>query len=288
MFTKRYPPGIAVMLFIILCSSSAQAQTVKTTITLGQPPSGTSGWTFFVNAPGVIYHITVAVVLSHDIPQDIDLLLTVGDRGVLWMSDVEESVEPWFQRRVVFDDCAHRTLDKATLPTGAYRPTNIGQGDTFPVSYTLLNTLSGFNGRFASPAAWQLYLWDDTDNGISGILHSAEITVFTEPVSGSTGNAVSCPQPDYDGDGRTDVSIYRPETGEWFVKKSGENGALMHRSWGAPDSGDLAGTGRLRRRWHYGLRGVPGGGRRMVDSAVVRRQRHSPGLGSAVAPRVDG
>jgi hypothetical protein len=25
---------------------------------------------------------------------------------------------------------------------------------------------------------------------------------------------------DYDGDGRTDVAVYRPSTGQWFVKPS--------------------------------------------------------------------
>jgi hypothetical protein len=63
--------------------------------------------------------------------------------------------------------------------------------------------------------------------------------VYTEP-AGLARNAVSCGTPDHDGDGRADISIYRPDTGEWFIQKSGENGALLYRAWGDAGSGDLA------------------------------------------------
>jgi hypothetical protein len=37
---------------------------------------------------------------------------------------------------------------------------------------------------------------------------------------------------DYDGDGRTDVAVYRGTTGEWFIAFA--TGSSVHYAWGAP------------------------------------------------------
>jgi hypothetical protein len=55
---------------------------------------------------------------------------------------------------------------------------------------------------------------------------------------------------DYDGDGRMDIAVHRPSTGEWFVLKSSTNfGSWGVYQWGNPGDipvrGDYDGDGRM-------------------------------------------
>jgi endonuclease/exonuclease/phosphatase family metal-dependent hydrolase len=59
---------------------------------------------------------------------------------------------------------------------------------------------------------------------------TATVTVTTVPAAKA--------RADFDGDKKSDLSVYRPNTGEWFVSRSGGAG-ILQAVWGAPSLGDL-------------------------------------------------
>jgi hypothetical protein len=70
---------------------------------------------------------------------------------------------------------------------------------------------------------------------------SPSVAMVTAEVTGpvSWGVPGDSPVPgDYDGDGRTDLAIYRPSSGIWFIIHS-SNGAARATRWGLPTLGDM-------------------------------------------------
>ena len=160
-----------------------------------------------------------------------------------------------------FDDCAPRFLwtyslsaTTPALPSGRYRPGShpiatpadiANPTSTFPMA-----NLAGLNGPVASIGAngeWDLFVRDASGNGVGGSIAGGwRLTFYTQPTT-PISNTISlqsmpCSKPDYDGDGRSDIAVYRPTTGEWFILQSA-TGTGMLVSWGAPSStglGDVA------------------------------------------------
>jgi hypothetical protein len=63
---------------------------------------------------------------------------------------------------------------------------------------------------------------------------------------------------DYDGDGKTDVALFRPQTGTWHITYS--SGGFVQIQWGSvgdkPAPGDYDGDGRADLAVFRGLEGI--------------------------------
>jgi hypothetical protein len=123
---------------------------------------------------------------------------------------------------------------------------------TLTVTYTVTTprrALNDFDGDGSSDIA----TWGP-GTGMWRLLNSSSNYALASQLSISWGQGAlgDVPVPgDYDGDGKTDLALWRPGTGDWSILKSSTNDtASMHANWGGsawgdiPVSGDYDGDGR--------------------------------------------
>jgi subtilisin-like proprotein convertase family protein len=123
---------------------------------------------------GTTSHVRVEIEgFAHSWPRDVDVLLVgPGGQNVLLMSDTGGSFPGLTGIDILFDDAAS-PLPSTAFGSGAYRPTNLNDGegdDAFPApapggSYgTLLSVFDGVD----SNGTWSLYVYDDTSTNDGG------------------------------------------------------------------------------------------------------------------------
>jgi subtilisin-like proprotein convertase family protein len=192
---------------------------------------------------GFTYHVSVTINATHTFPSDLQFfLVNPTGIGVLLMANSGGSTDI-SDTNFTIDDCAPRSGFSSAIISGSrFRPTNRANPTPLPPPAPqgpYRDTLSDLN--FVNPnGTWSLYVVDTTTGDV-GQINSWTLTFFTTQVAAPLvggGNPISCTAPDYDGDGRTDVAVYRESTGQWFISQSGSNGATAVVNWGAPNLAD--------------------------------------------------
>ncbi len=178
-------------------------------------------------ASGTVTKVRVTLTnVNHTFPDDFDVLL-VGPNGqrTILMSDVGGGNPGVTNRTYIFDQSAATEFPNNNPPSGIYKPiNNVGPAqiepggiDVFPApgpgsaNYGAAN-LDVFNGTNPN-GIWRLYVVDDEAGDVGGMsTFTLEVTTTTSRLNNLTA--------DYDGDGRTDISIFRPSNGHWWRQSS--------------------------------------------------------------------
>lgn len=183
---------------------------------------------------GVVTKVEVSLVLSHESPEDLDLLLVgPGGENAIIMSDVGDGTAVDDVELVLADDADTELPIGAELVSGRFEPTNNGGGDTFPDPAPAPSgdsNLAVFVGTDPN-GEWSLYVVDDaTDN--TGTIRSWGVTVWTDgpdlynPVTPARVFDTRAEQPQ----GTVDVPKVKVEAGETLAVK-------VTGTAGVPDEG---------------------------------------------------
>jgi Fungalysin metallopeptidase (M36)/FG-GAP-like repeat len=143
----------------------------------------------------------------------------------------------------------------AALIAGSFKPTSDTTADIFPAPAPVapyIQPAPGGVGTLASTfgtsgaamnGTWSLYVVDDA-GGDTGTIAGWSLTVESNDFACSV--APSSPRSDFDGDGKTDVSVFRPSEGNWYLNRSTAGFSIVN--WGLASDvlapGDYDGDGK--------------------------------------------
>lgn len=193
---------------------------------------------------GTITDVNVTLTnLNHANPDDLDIML-VGPSGkrILLLSDAGGTTDV-VNANVTFDDAGAAVVpDAGPLVTATVKPTNFGTGDTLPdlmPPYPNSSTAgtatlaSVFNGTQPN-GTWTLYVVDDATTSAGDIMGGWSVDI----TAGGTGGSKRFTSGDFDGDGLTDVAVFRPGSpGNWFYRVSPSYANKVYPAFG--DAGDV-------------------------------------------------
>lgn len=202
---------------------------------------------------------------NHTFPGDVDVLLVsptgrkfivMSDAGTTFASGTALGAGVTWE----FSDTGAATLPTSwsTAPVGPFKPTNHSTGDTWASpapaapylspgpagTETFASAFGGATGGDPN-GTWSLYVTDDVSGDAGSFSGGWSLTLITQtPTCSSTpAGPDRTVRGDFDADGKTDLAIWRPTTGDWWVYQSTLGAAGVN--WGAngdkPLSADYSG-----------------------------------------------
>lgn len=184
--------------------------TVEVVEGAGQTFNNSSRITFFDNTAASPYPSTINVAgvtgevrqvsvtldnITHDNPDDIDILLVHDGRDVVLFSDAGGSAD-LSPTRITIEDGSPGLPDSSQIEFGTFDPTNFEGDETFPGTAPAPgddgfgSNLSVFNGLDPN-GAWQLFVSDDTDNDLVGEIQNGwSLFILTAPTITNPGSLI--------------------------------------------------------------------------------------------------
>jgi len=227
----------------------------------GTGPGPAAPYPSTINVSGLTGHQKISLEftnLNTTYPGDMDWLL-VGPNGqkFIVMSDAVSSFSTQTNATVVLKDEAENSFPATGTVNmaGEWKPTDHTSGDTFPAPAPAAPYNSPapvgsatFMSVFGSAASelngtWSLYGVDDVSGDLATV---GDWKLTFEP------NGYVCQylprraESDFDGDGKADISVFRPSEGNWYLLQSTAGFGVLN--WGlsgdAPAPGDFDGDGK--------------------------------------------
>jgi subtilisin-like proprotein convertase family protein len=172
--------------------------------------------------------------LTHTFPGDIDILLVgPGGQKFMAMSDMGGGGDVLTPIDISLSDGAAAALSTSQLVAGTFRPGNTdtttdampAPAPASPYDNPAPAGTATFASSFGSNGAnmngtWSLYVRDDAGTDVGALAGGWSLTFEANDFACVLEPQASKSRADFDGDGKTDLSVFRPAEGNWYMNRS--------------------------------------------------------------------